>query len=50
MFHGGVGLVAVATGADLAFALFSFARGAEALGGVGEGERDEERKGSKDGD
>jgi hypothetical protein len=37
-------LRAVAAGADLALALVSFARGAEALGGVGERERDEERK------
>jgi NAD(P)-dependent dehydrogenase (short-subunit alcohol dehydrogenase family) len=45
VLHAGVVLVAVAAGGiGLAFAAVALARGAQALGGVGEGERDEEDK------
>ena len=45
MLHAGVVLVAVATrGVGLAFAAVALARGAEALGGVGEREGDEQGK------
>lgn len=50
VLHGGIVLVAVAAGADLAFAAVALTRGAEALGGVGERERDEKRKHGERGD
>lgn len=51
MLHARVVLVAVAAGGvGLAFAAIALARGAEALGGVGEGKGYEERKRSGGGD
>ena len=50
VLYGGIVLVAVAAGADLAFAAVALAGGAEALGGVRYGQRDEKRKRGERGD